>query len=281
MKKIIALVAVVALTASCFASSISFTATTTGMSAGQVQISYSASGGVPVGISMKLSRSTGTTAYIANRAAIVDGDYHKVYVDWIKSNSTANMSQSTGIDTTGAAHPMALYNTAGAAVFPIGSTGTSFPVALCMGDLDGTPGATGIVCKITFTSYAAHRFTLDVDSANRGGVVDATGAAMTTNLPITFGFPGGCATCKGDANGSGKVNATDITVIVGWLTPRTVPPYTPPAYTIPSTDPMYNNCADYNSDNKINATDITQIVSLLTPRTVPPYSPPAYTYTCP
>jgi len=278
MKKIIAILAVVALTASCFASTITITAATSG-TADTVVISYSASA-VPVGASMKLSLTSGDCK-IAAAADVNNGITPplQVYVDYAYSNGT------TGMNTYGVkagAHPVALATGPGVATFP-----ATLPVALCMGNLGPSAAPlSGTLAKIKFTKNTSATAALHIaaDTANRGGFVDATGAVMTPTFPadVNLAF-GGCATCLGDVNGDHKVNAADITAIVNLLTPRTVPPYTPPAYTIPSTDPAYaaNRCADYNNDNKINAADITAIVNLLTPRTVPPFTPPAYTFPCP
>jgi hypothetical protein len=62
--------------------------------------------------------------------------------------------------------------------------------------------------------------------------------------------------CKGEVTGDGKVNASDITTIAGWIA----------AYgsgrpkSIQSTDTAhYKPCGDANLDGKINASDITKI----------------------
>jgi len=265
MKKMIAILAVVALTASCFASSITITATATGSA---VTIGYSATGGVPVGISMQLSATTGSLS-IANRAAVNDAaGTHKVYIDYAYTNGTANLNATTGIDSTGAAHPVALTTGPGAKTLP-----ATLPVALCMGTL-GTAPASGTLDVITFTGTGTLHFA--ADTANRGGIVDATGAAMTVTWPADL--PIG-AVCKGDSNGDNKVNLADVTAIVGKLSPLTPPTHIPP-YTIPSTDPAYKAADDYNSDGKVNLADVTAIVGLLSPLTPPTHIPP-YTFTCP
>jgi hypothetical protein len=272
MKKMIVILAVVALTASCFASTITINAVVTGQTA---TFNYTTSGGVPVGLSMNLARNSGT-ASIANRAAINDAAGQlKVYIDYAYTNGTANLNATTGIDGTGAAHPIALAAGPGAATLPV----STFPVALSMATL-GTAATSGTLCAITFTGSG--NFTLSADTANRGGIVDATGAAMTVVFPAAFNVPaGGVCACFGDVNGVGGISLADITAIVGLLTPRAAPTYIPP-YTIPVTDPLYaaNACADVNHVGGISLADITAIVGALSARPAPTYIPP-YTIPCP
>ncbi len=62
-------------------------------------------------------------------------------------------------------------------------------------------------------------------------------------------------TCFGEVNGDGKVNASDILVIAGWI--ASYGTGTPKA--IPCTDPHYVFCADANVDCKIDDSDLIKI----------------------
>ena len=90
-------------------------------------------------------------------------------------------------------------------------------------------------------------------NVSRGGVVMENGDTPTPSMP-------GCTIvacdCFGDADGSGKVNASDIIAIAGWIGSYGVG--RPPA--IPSSDTAhYVLCADATEDGQINASDIIKI----------------------
>jgi len=237
MKKMIAILAVVALTASCFASNITITVST----AGQVAtIGYTATGGVPVGISMKLTRNSGT----ASLASVNDAaGTHRVYIDYAYTNGTAGMDPITGIKA--GAHPVALATGPGAVTLPT----STFPVALCMGTL-GTAPTTGTLAAITFTGIG--NFTLSADTANRGGIVDATGAAMVVTFPAAFNVGGGCATCKGDLNGDARVRTADLALLIGLLNTNGT-----------NFDAALAPCGDMNGDGRVRTADLALLIGAL------------------
>jgi hypothetical protein len=73
---------------------------------------------------------------------------------------------------------------------------------------------------------------------------------------MSFVLFGRVCTCLGEVNGDGKVNATDLVVIAGWIGNYG----TGKPKSIPSTDTLhYVLCADANLDGKINATDVVKI----------------------
>jgi len=264
MKKMIAILAVIALTASCFAANITITATTG--PADTVTIGYS--GGAPVGLSMKLTRTAGD-ATIANRAAINDAaGTHKVYIDYAYSNpgNAVNLNATTGIDSTGAAHPMALATAPGAAAIP---QNFASPVALCMATL-ASPPTSGTLAVIKFTKGTTNSatFSLTADTANRGGIVDATGAAMTPTFPANFTVTFGTV-CRGDVNNDHFIMAADIAGLVSLLNQAGAP------YLITPASPLWNPRADVNGDGFIMAADISALVSKLNA------AGPPYLVTCP
>jgi hypothetical protein len=287
MKKLISILAVLALTAPCFASSVTITASA---SNDTLTIGYTnASGGVPVGVSMKVDITSGN-GYV-NAAGDVDpgsGDLHEVYIDWAYTNGTGSMDQNTGISTSTSAHPLALIGSAGPASLPT-SPGADFE--LCMGELATPAGSiptsgTLAVIKFSFGSPAVDTvIELKAGTSNRGGIVDENGDAMSVTWPtgsVTV-RPPGCPTCIGDADGNNVINLTDVGTIVGWLNPLKPPTYLPP-YTITKTNPpgawAGKECGDADGNNVINLTDVGTIVGWLNPLKPPTYLPP-YTKPCP
>jgi len=239
MKKMIAILAVVALTASCFAGNITITATT---AAGkQATIAYTATGGVPVGLSMQLNRTAGTGNLTAAATATAS---HRVFIDYAYTNGTAGMDPTTGINP--AAHPVALAAGPGAATLPV----STFPVALCMGTL-GTAPASGTLAVLTFS--AGGTYTLSADTANRGGIVDATGAAMTANFPVTFTIvDSGCATCKGDLTGDSRVRTNDLSALIGFMNVNGT-----------NSDAALLPCGDMTGDGRIRTNDLSALIGAM------------------
>jgi hypothetical protein len=96
----------------------------------------------------------------------------------------------------------------------------------------------------------------------RGGVVledgtSAAGIGSTCNLLI----PGcGCGPCKGDVNGSGKIDNADVIALVGKLNSYGG---TKAAKTISSTNINFSLAGDVNSDNVNTNADVIKIVGWL------------------
>jgi hypothetical protein len=268
MKKLIAILAVLALTAPCLASSVDLTLEADGTT---VTIGYeNAQGSVPVGVSLLVT--VDGNAYVNASGDVNEGgdDMHEVYIDWAYSNTTASLD-ANGEDTSGAAHPLAIVNGPGA--FTLGSGGIDENFALCMGELAGTPGASGTLAVINFTvaDGDANICLSLTDDANRGGIIDADGNAMTVNLPTPacVELGGGTPPCIGDVDGDGYVYTTDIGALVTLLETKGLP------YLILPGDPLWKDEADVDDDGYIYTTDIGALVTQLEGYGLP------YLYVCP
>jgi len=255
MKKIIAILAVFALTASCFASSITITAATDTTS-DTLKIGYTgATGDKPIGVSMKVTVS-GTDLKV-NAASDVTGYNHKVYIDWVKDNTTATCNPTTGVSSSASAHPLAKLGVAGAMALPTAG-GADF--ALCMGRLapGSLPGASGDLVKIKFSGLAAlacATVTLSAD-ATRGGIVDQNGVAMTVTFPGAVSVCGVSGICKGDLDGDGFITTTDMANIVNKLIANGGDDIDP-------LNPLWNAAADVDGDGVITTTDMANVVNAL------------------
>jgi len=174
MKKVVCLIAVLALTASVFAAEpITITATAVGDT---ITLGYNATGATkPVGFSLIVDCGAGE---VANAAAVGLADsFFDVFIDFAADDPAAY--QAGANPTTGVlagAHPLAVTDAAGAAAFPA----KVFAISAAELANVATIPATGTICTLKITGTATVCFSEDT---LRGGVVDTNGDAMTVTLP--------------------------------------------------------------------------------------------------
>jgi len=244
MKKIIVILAVVALTASCFASSVTITATAANK---VVTIGYTgATGAVPVGISMQVSRVSGdgtvsATSYAAGTSV------HKVFPDYVYSNPSTVLNATTGEGSIPPTHPIAMIGGPGVPTFPA----TNY--ALCMGKLGAAPAASGTLAVITLTCSTNTVLSFGADTSGRGGIVGNDGQPMTVTWPANLTVTcAGCATCKGDINGDGRVRTADLGLLIGGLNTYGT-----------NFDAALMPCGDMNGDGRVRTADLGLLIGAM------------------
>jgi len=220
MKKVVCLIAVLALTASVFAAEpITITASATG---DLLTIGYNATGATkPVGFSFIVNCGTGNVAAVGdiNKA----DSFFDVFIDFASDDPAAYQAgadPATGVWS--AAHMLAKADAAGAATLPA----AVFSISAAELANVATIPATGTICVLKISGLPA-TITFAEDTL-RGGVVDTAGVAMAVTLPapvdmsvtpteclkttapeyanwVTFGKPD-CwcfpRQCRGDFNGT-------------------------------------------------------------------------------
>jgi len=175
MKKVVCLIAVLALTAGVYAQNVTITADVAGDT---LTLGYDATGSaaMPVGFSFIVTATGGGAVAAATDVGLADS-FFDVFIDYAADDPAAY--QAGADPTTGVlagAHPLALTDAAGAAAFPA----TVFAVSAAELANVATIPAVGTICTLKFDGNATVCFSEDT---LRGGVVDATGAAMTVTLP--------------------------------------------------------------------------------------------------
>ena len=164
----------------------------------------------------------------------------------------------------------------------IDAGGTVTDYGTCAGSIDGNdltseqgslyeagvdpPPVPGDLFIITLGGCAIGATTADVsvsENALRGGIVmeDAGAPAAVSLVGCTVTVnecpAGGCQTCLGDLSGDGWVMVPDLFMMIGKLGTAGAP------FTIPSTDPLYQDCADMNGDNWIMVPDYFMLLGML------------------
>jgi len=186
MKKVVCLIAVLALTAGVYAQNVTITAAVDGDT---ITLGYDATGSaaMPVGFSFIVDAGTASLA-AAGDVGLADS-FFDVFIDFAADDPAAY--QAGANPTTGVlagAHPIAKADGAGAATFPA----TVFAVSAAELANVATIPATGTICTLKMTGTGTVCFSEDT---LRGGVVDTTGAAMTVTLPECVNVPAGPTEC--------------------------------------------------------------------------------------
>lgn len=191
MKKVVCLIAVLALTAGVYAQNVTITAAVDGDT---ITLGYDATGSaaMPVGFSFIVDAGTASLA-AAGDVGLADS-FFDVFIDFASDDPAAYQAGviAEGQEATGiwsVAHPIAKADGAGAAAFPA----TVFAVSAA--ELANVAGiqATGTICTLKMTGTGTVCFSEDT---LRGGVVDATGAAMAVTFdPECVNVPGGEVPC--------------------------------------------------------------------------------------
>jgi len=280
MKKVVCLIAVLALTAGVYAQNVTITAEVTG--GDTITLKYDATGSAakPVGFSFIVDAGTASLA-AAGDVGLADS-FFDVFIDFAADDPAAYQAgadPATGV--LAGAHPIAMADAAGAAAFPA----TVFAVSAAELANVATIPATGTICTLKMTGVGTVCFSEDT---LRGGVVDTTGAAMTVTLPgcvevgaipecfavgkvFSYAGPGNavnmtvtqaqydvwaalgkpecwCCTAQkaGNAvtlNGNATVNTADLAAMrASWNKTYTVVGYNP--------------CADFNCQGSVNTADL-------------------------
>jgi len=192
MKKLVCLIAVLALTAPLFAAQSVLTLSASAVNGSQLQVGYASNdANVPVGISFKVALSDGATV---NSSADVVSSLSTAFnanIDYANSAGTAYTALGQG-------HPLAKADAPGEVVFPAGT------FAVCMGSLLQSPAAPP-ASTANLITLQAHQgtagtasATISADTAGRGGSV-GKGTAFSVVYPaaavtLTFEcFPTGNA----------------------------------------------------------------------------------------
>jgi len=186
MKKVVCLIAVLALTAGVYAQNVTITATVEGDT---ITLGYDATGSaaMPVGFSFIVDAGTASLA-AAGDVGLADS-FFDVFIDFAADDPAAYQAgadPATGV--LAGAHPIAMADAAGAAAFPA----TVFAVSAAELANVATIPATGTICTLKMTGAGSVCFSEDT---LRGGVVDTTGAAMTVTLPGCVDVPSGPVDC--------------------------------------------------------------------------------------
>jgi len=183
MKKVVCLIAVLALTASvAVADPITITAQGNVPSNGYITIGYSgATGAKPVGFSFIVDCGAGGN--VAAAGDINKGDsFFDVFIDFASDDPAAYQAGAdplTGI--WAAANPLAKTDAAGAVTLPA----VQFAVSAAeLANVAAIP-TSGTICvlKLTKVGAAASTIVTFAEDTLRGGVVDVNGVAMTVTLP--------------------------------------------------------------------------------------------------
>lgn len=244
MKKTLAILAVLALTAPVFAGSVDLTID----GSGNVVLSNIV-GDPPVGLALKVDAGAGAgSESVAGVSSY--GSFFDVFIDYAHDNS--------GSYAIGDGHPVAKDGSAGVPASVVDNGGqvdlSEAIIVLSMGELDNANSSPDPVTLAQICLDAAGDVHLDVDSL-RGGVVDTTGAQMAVNF---IGGVGGqiynvgpcgpaCWSCPGqalgDATGDGNINLADLFALKA-------------AFGKNTGDVGYNPCADFTRDGHINLADL-------------------------
>jgi hypothetical protein len=229
MKKLVCLIAVLALTAPVMAD-ITFTATNNGDCT--FTIGFTADPcTLPVGFGLIVDADP------CQLVSYDSGDsFFDIYIDFASDDPCAY--------TLGAGHPVAKVAEAGSLTLPANTA------ALCMGILSESAPPASSTNLATLTINAAGTVTISADPL-RGGVVDQNGDPIASNLPITVDVTCGVTwpacwdfpnQCYGDATGDGATDTND------WPAFRD-------SFFKSYPDAAYNPCGDFNRDGTVDTND--------------------------
>lgn len=265
MRKLLCLLAILALAAPLFAGTITLTVDDNGD--GTFTVGYSSyTAPAPVGLALEIDAGAGELIS-AQDLGLYDGpaadSFFDVFVDYAAGDPAAYLAGATPATGAwlGTAQPLAVPGTvAGPASLP------RQDVSICMGSLAGTaPASVAALATLTISDGAATGCVIDLDT-NRGGIVDVNGDPMTVvcsvdgdtavALPRTFAvttgptypacwdYPG---QCHGDATGGLFVDTAD------W-------PFFRDGFNKTYPDPLYiaNACADYDRNGIVDTADWPQ-----------------------
>lgn len=186
MKKVVCLIAVLALTAGVYAQNVTITAAVDGDT---ITLGYDATGSAAMPVGFSFIVDAGAASLNAAGDVGLADSFFDVFIDFAADDPAAY--QAGANPTTGVlagAHPIAKADGAGAATFPA----TVFAVSAAELANVATIPATGTICTLKMTGTGTVCFSEDT---LRGGVVDATGAAMTVTLPDCVDVPSGPVEC--------------------------------------------------------------------------------------
>jgi hypothetical protein len=270
MKKVVCLIAVLALTATvCAQEPITITAVPSGDT---LTIGYDASGAaaMPVGISLIVDCGVGNVASAGDADFSIDS-FFDVFIDFAADDPAAYQAgadPATGV--LAGAHGLAMTDMAGAVAFPA----QIFAISAAELANTATIPAIGTICVLTLSGTPA-TVTFAEDTL-RGGVVDVNGNPMAVTLPGPTLVPGAVApTCwdltecagqpDGDTNCDGAINFLDIGVLKA-------------AFFASTGQPNYNCCADFDHSGQVNFLDLGKMKANFF---VTGYTPSTGNTTCP
>ena len=250
MKKVIIMLAVVAMAAPTFADVI-FTGDG---STGSLVISYTTTDGdLPRGIGLKCEVLAGDTVDVDAAGTTTDAAFN-TNIDYAFSKYLAAETYAIGdgnplADPDG---PGVLDPTTGVSVF-----------SLCMGVLDQSgnqgagPATAASLVSVPVSNCSSASVTIRISEDDlRGGVV---GSALTTNLPIDVVVScAACTTCQGDLDNDNVVGLSDFMAYFNVLNPVAF------ADILPG-DAGWHDCGDVDGDNVIGLSDFMAMFNKLNP----------------
>ena len=232
MNKVICLLAILAMTAPALAT---VTFTVTPGDPCEFTVGYISDGTNPVGIALEASLDNGMKIV---SASIPADPCFNAYIDYLHDNPPAPEDELPLGD------PLAKQGAvAGYPVLP------SSDVSLCMGRLvdDHSPGPAScdLVTLVIDCSAASCTMTLSLDN-NRGGVVDANGDPIATNVDSGLGFEllcgppcwKDCQPC-GDADNNCEIAPADVLILLAAWPPND-----------------YDPCADFDQNGEVAPADV-------------------------
>ncbi len=185
MKKVVCLIAVLALTASVFAAEPITITATVNATAKTLTLGYNATGATkPVGFSFIVSATGGKVALAGINKA---DSFFDVFIDFASDDPAAYQAgadPATGVWS--AAHMLAKADEAGAATLPA----AVFSISAAELANVATIPATGTICVLTYTCDGTTPIAITfAEDTLRGGIVDTAGVAMTATLPGAVEIP--------------------------------------------------------------------------------------------
>jgi hypothetical protein len=258
MKKVVCLIAVLALTATVCAQCpdpgepITITAVPDGDT---LTIGYNATGAtMPVGISLIVDCGAGKVAVAGDADFSIDS-FFDVFIDFAADDPNYyrdNANAETGV--LNGAHGLAKTDTAGAADF--GTEGVSV-FAISAAELANPAGiqAVGTICTLKISADTYPVTVTFADDDLRGQVVDVNGCPMDVTLPGSVQVPGPSpSTCWdacpgqpfGDATCDGSVNLADLAAVKS-------------SWNLSYGQENYNCCANFDHIGAINLADLAII----------------------
>jgi len=181
MKKLVCLIAVLALTAPLFAAQSVLTLSASDAGSGQLKIGYASNdANVPVGISFKVALSGGAQVTASTDVVSSLSSVFNANVDYANS-------AGTGYTALGQGHPLANPDANGVVTFPAST------FAVCMGSLLQSPAAppasTANLITLQLHGTGSTQATISADTAGRNGCV-GKGTAFSVVYPaaVTVNF---------------------------------------------------------------------------------------------
>lgn len=247
MKKLVCLLAILALATSLCATEIQITAEDAG--SGQLRIGYNVTdGATPKGISVKLTIANGQLDK-ASDVAYVDS-FFDVYVDYLNVNADpCDPNTVRTIIDAGTGHPIAKQDSNGVPTFPTSA------FSLCLAALDDANKAVAVepnlvVLQLCGTTTAVVTFTTDTKREIAGPYDTVTLPSPVSVSVSSCGQPcwKDCQPC-GDYNNDCEISSADVLGLLGAWPPKD-----------------YDACADFDHNGEISSADVLKLLAHWPPK---------------